>query len=71
MRSTFLLPDEVFPQPLPLLETVGAAAPASDLALLTVADDGFLTDGRCINYYLGEGGSVNRFGQAIDSGPAL
>ena len=63
MRSTFLLPDEVFPQPLPLLETVGAAAPASDLALLTVADDGFLTDGRCINYYLGEGGSVNRFGQ--------
>ena len=63
MRSTFLLPDEVFPQPLPLLETVGAAAPASDLALLTVADDGFLTDGRCINYYLGEGGCVNRFGQ--------
>lgn len=64
MKSIFLSPDEVFAQKLPLLETVGAAAPAADLALLTAADDGFLTDGRGINYYLGQGGCVSRFGQA-------
>ena len=64
MKSIFLSPDQVFTQPLPLLEKVGTAAPASDLALLTAQDDGFLTDGRCINYYLSEGGFVSRFGTA-------
>ena len=63
MKSIFLSPDEVFGQKLPLLETVGAAAPASDLALLTAEDDGFLVDGRCINYYL-QTGVVSRFGTA-------
>ena len=64
MKSIFLSHEDVFARPLPVLEKVGAAAPASDLALLTAQDDGFLTDGRCINYYLSEGGFVSRFGQA-------
>ena len=63
MRSIFLSPDVVFKQRMALLENVGTAAPASDLALLTVEDDGFVTDGPCINYYLGEGGCVDRFGR--------
>ena len=62
MKSIFLSHEDVFVRPLPVLEKVGAAAPASDLALLTAQDDGFLTDGRCINYYLSEGGFVSRFG---------
>ena len=64
MKSIFLSHEDVFIQPLPMLEKVGAAAPASDLALLTAQDDGFLTDGRCINYYLSEGGFASRFGTA-------
>lgn len=64
MKSIFLSPDQVFVRQLSVLTDVGAAAPAADLALLTAADDGFLTDGRCINYYLADGGCVNRFGQA-------
>ena len=62
MKSIFLSHEDVFARPLPVLEKVGTAAPASDLALLTAQDDGFLTDGRCINYYLSEGGFVSRFG---------
>ena len=42
MKSIFLSPEQVFDQPLPLFEKVGTAAPASDLALLTVPDDGFV-----------------------------
>ena len=64
MKSIFLSHEDVFARPLPVLEKVGTAAPASDLALLTALDDGFLTDGRCINYYLSEGGFVSRFGTA-------
>ena len=64
MKSIFLLPEQIFGQGLPLLETVGAAAPATDLALLTAPDDGFLLDERCINYFLGDGGFVDRFGRA-------
>ncbi len=63
MKSIFLSPEQVFGQGLPLLEVVGAAAPAADLALLTAEDDGFLVDGRNINYYLA-GGAVSRFGSA-------
>ena len=63
MKSIFLSPDEVFVQQISLLDTVGAAAPAADLALLTAADDGFLVDGVCINYYLSDGSCVNRFGR--------
>ena len=42
MRSIFLSHEQVFDKPLPIFKTVGAAAPASDLALLTTPDDGFL-----------------------------
>lgn len=63
MKSIFLLPEQVFGNELPVLEAVGVAAPATDLALLTAADDGFLVDERCINYYLGDGGVVDRFGR--------
>ena len=66
MKSIFLSPDQIFRNQLSLLETVGTAAPASDLALLTVEDDGFVTDGPAINYYLGEGGCVDRFGREND-----
>lgn len=60
MKSIFLSLEEVLSGG--LLNAVDAAAPASDLALLTVADDGFLADGRCINYYV-SGGTISRFGQ--------
>jgi len=63
MKSIFLSHEQVFVQGLPLLETVGTAAPATDLALLTAPDDGFLTDDVCINYYLDGSHSVNCFGR--------
>ena len=64
MRSIFLSPEQVFHKPLALIDAVGAAAPASDLALMTAVDDGFLTesDGG-INYYLSGTGCVDRFGR--------
>ncbi|MBQ3011544.1 MAG: ATP-binding protein [Oscillospiraceae bacterium] len=63
MKSIFLLPEQLFGHGLPMLESVGLAAPATDLALLTAEDDGFLVDERCINYFIGEGGFVDRFGR--------
>ena len=63
MRSIFLSHEQVFDKPLPLFKTVGAAAPASDLALLTTPDDGFLHEAEGgINYYLADG-CVDRFGR--------
>ena len=63
MRSIFLSREQVFDKPLPFFRTVGAAAPASDLALLTASDDGFLLDsGGGINYWLADG-CVDRFGR--------
>ena len=62
MRLNFLSHEQVYGGLLPVLEKVGTAAPASDLALLTTADDGFLTDGPSINYYLTDG-VVDRFGR--------
>ena len=63
MRSIFLSPDQVFGKRLALFATVGVAAPASDPALLTAPDDGFLTEpGGGINYYLSQG-EVDRFGR--------
>ena len=41
MRSIFLSPEQVFSFRLPILDSVGNAAPAADLALLTAEDDGF------------------------------
>jgi len=66
MKSIFLSPEEVFANTLPILENVGKAAPASDLALLTAQDDGFVIDGLSINYYLEGGSCVNRFGREDD-----
>ena len=64
MRSIFLSPEQVFGKRLALFATVGVAAPASDLALLTAPDDGFLTEpGGGINYYLSQG-EVDRFGRS-------
>ena len=49
---------------IPLFNLVGTIAPASDLALLTAMDDGFLTEpGGGINYYLTDGNCVDRFGR--------
>ena len=62
MKLSFLSHEQVYGGLLPVLEKVGAAAPASDLALLTSNDDGFLTDGPSINYYLTDG-VVDRFGR--------
>ena len=63
MRSIFLSREQVLEKPIPLLKKVGAAAPASDLALLTAPDDGFLQErGGGINYYLADG-CVDRFGR--------
>ena len=63
MRSIFLSHEQVFEKPLSLFKTVGCAAPASDLTLLTAPDDGFLFEpGGGINYYLADS-SVDRFGR--------
>ena len=63
MRSIFLSREQVFDKPLPFFRSVGTAAPASDLALLTAPDDGFLVDsGGGINYFLADG-CVDRFGR--------
>lgn len=62
MRSIFLSHEQVYSGRLPFLDLVGTPAPATDLALLTAADDGFLVDGPSINYYLDDG-CVNRFGR--------
>ena len=65
MKSIFLSHEQVFEHRLPLLETVGAAAPATDLALLTTPDDGFVHEAEGgINYYLAENACVDRFGRA-------
>ena len=54
----------LFEARLALFDNVGTAAPPADLALLTVTDDGFLTDsGGGINYYISDGKCVDRFGR--------
>ena len=63
MKSIFLSREQVFDRPLPVFRSVGAAAPATDLALLTAPDDGFLLEhGGGINYFLADG-CVDRFGR--------
>ncbi len=66
MKSSFLSPEQVFAaRGLTLFETLGAAATATDLALLTADDDGFLVDaGGGINYYLADGACADRFGRS-------
>lgn len=63
MKSIFLSHEQVFVKQLPVFKNVGAAAPASDLALLTTQDDGFLRESEGgINYFLSDG-CVDRFGR--------
>lgn len=63
MKSIFLSREQVFTKPLPMFRSIGPAAPATDLALMTAPDDGFLFDsGGGINYYLTDG-CVDRFGR--------
>ncbi len=65
MKSIFLSHEQVFEKRLVIFETVGTAAPPSDLALLTSQDDGFLTElGGGINYYLADNACVDRFGRS-------
>lgn len=62
MKSIFLSHKQLFESPLSLFRIVGRLAPASDLVMLTVPDDGqTLSDGN-VNYYLAEGAVVDRFG---------
>ena len=63
MKSIFLSPEQVFNKHIELLETVGPAAPAADLVLLTAEDDGFTIDGVSVNYFLDKGACVDRFGR--------
>ena len=63
MKSIFLSHEQLFDKPLAIFDKVGTAAPASDLALLTTPDDGFLQEpGGGINYYLSDG-CADRFGR--------
>ncbi len=64
MKSIFLSHEQLFDRRLPIFETVGAAAPATDLVLLTAQDDGFFSEaGGGVNYYLADGACVDRFGR--------
>ncbi|MBQ8075517.1 MAG: ATP-binding protein [Oscillospiraceae bacterium] len=63
MKSIFLSPEQLFEKPLPMFSVVGTAARASDLAVLTALDDGFLLEGAAINYYIGDNAAVDRFGR--------
>ncbi|MBR2582744.1 MAG: hypothetical protein IKD61_05065, partial [Oscillospiraceae bacterium] len=68
MRSIFLSHEQVFEKPLPIFKTVGNAAPAADLALLTTPDDGFLHEAEGgINYLLSDS-CVDRFGRDGECG---
>ena len=63
MKSIFLSHEQLFEKPLALFRKVGTAAPATDLALLSTPDDGFLFEsGGGINYALSDG-FVDRFGR--------
>ena len=66
MRSIFLSHEQVFARPLPLFRALGASAPASDLVLLTIPDDGFAVDGGHVNWYLAGGKCADRFGRDND-----
>ncbi len=64
MKSIFLSPEQLFGKKLLLFQAAGTAASASDLALMTTPDDGFLTEsGGGINYYLSGESCVDRFGR--------
>ena len=63
MKSIFLSHKQLFENPLPVFRTVGTAAQASDLAMITAPDDGFTLSGNSVNYFLSEGECCDRFGR--------
>ena len=70
MKPIFLTSEQIFgseehpDSALPLFSAVGTVAPPSDLALLTVEDDGFAFEaGGGINYYLAQDSVADRFGR--------
>ena len=63
MKSIFLSPEQLFEKRLPMFTAAGVLASPTDFALMTTPDDGFLTEPGGINYYLGSGACVDRFGR--------
>ena len=63
MKSIFLSHRQLFEKPLQLFRTAGQAAQASDLALITVPDDGFTLSDNSVNYFLSGEDCVDRFGR--------
>ena len=63
MKSIFLSHRQLFESPLHLFRTVGTEAPASDLVLITIPDDGFTLNGKSVNYFLSGEDCVDRFGR--------
>ena len=63
MKSIFLSPKQVFESPLPLFRTAGQIVQATDLAILTLPDDGFALHERDVNWYLAGGACVDRGGR--------
>ena len=63
MKSIFLSHKQVFESPLPLFRASAKTAAATDLALLTVPDDGFALHDGDISWYLADGMCVDRGGR--------
>ena len=63
MKSIFLSHRQLFENPVPLFRTVGTAAQASDLVLVTIPDDGFTINDKSVNYFLSGEDCVDRFGR--------
>ena len=63
MRSIFLSHRQLFEKPLQFFRVAGTPAQASDLALITVPDDGFTLIDKNVNYYLAGEDCVDRFGR--------
>ena len=59
MKSIFLSHKQVFESPLPLFRASAKTAAATDLALLTVPDDGFALHDGDISWYLADGMCVH------------
>ena len=63
MKSIFLSHRQLFDNPLPLFRAVGRTVQASDLAMVTVPDDGFTLSDNNVNYYLSGEDCADRFGR--------
>ena len=75
MKAIFLTPEQLFGSAerpdaaLPLFSAVGTVAPPTDLALLTIEDDGFAFEpGGGINCYLAQDSVADRFGRLSTPG---